>query len=596
MADNAFSRFVFHQQNRVHKTLKGISLAVSVTSLCFIAYYYGFPHSEERDAIFRGGFETIFSFYILSYGIRLIFTLKRIDFIRRNWFEGLLTIFLFYDVISLYLFGVPVLNNLFQRFGFENFTLIYLIFIQFYLLLFVGIDAVEMSYYLSRIKLKTPAIFGMSFIILILIGTLLLMMPEMTTMEGSMEFMDALFTSVSASCVTGLIVVDTATFFTFKGQMVIMMLFQIGGIGIISFALFFALFLRSGVGIQSQNTLKEMLNTSNLVASRNLLKQVIALTFLIEAVGALLLYTLLGDVVQGSDRIFFSIFHSISAFCNAGFSLFSNGLYEDVVQNKYILHIVIAGIIFFGSLGFPAIQDLFGIKSLRQRMKQPWRDWALSTKISLYSSVILVFLGAVLFFSLEGGNVLSDTKSFGKVTHSIFQSVTTRTAGFNTVDFGSLAVPTLVFMILFMFIGASSASTGGGIKTSTFVVIFLSVFATIRNRKQIELAGRTLSTELLNRALTIFIFAASYIFVAVFVLTITESNIGVLELTFEAVSAFCTVGVSTGITAELSNAGQIVLMTSMYLGRVGILTLVVALSSAKGAKNYQYPNAHLMIG
>lgn len=257
---------------------------------------------------------------------------------------------------------------------------------------------------------------------------------------------------------------------------------------------------------------------------------------------------------------------------------------------------VVAGIIFFGSLGFPAIQDLFGIKSLRQRMKQPWRDWALSTKVSLYSSVILVVLGAVLFFVLEGDNTLHETGSFGKVTHSIFQSITTRTAGFNTVDFGSLAIPTLVFMILFMFIGASSASTGGGIKTSTFVVIFLSVFATIRNRKHIELAGRTLSTELLNRALTIFIFAASYIFLSVFTLSITDPNIDIIDITFEAVSAFCTVGVSTGITAELSSAGQIVLMTSMYLGRVGILTLVVALSSAKGSKNYQYPNAHLMIG
>lgn len=596
MADNAFSRFVFHQQNRVHNTLRGLSLAVSISSLCFIVYYYGFPHTAERDGIFRTGFEAIFSFYVVSYVTRLIFTLKRFDFIRRNWFEGFLTVFLFYDVISLYLFGFPVLNNLFQRFGFENFTLIYLVFIQFYLLLFVGIDAVELSFYLSKIKLKTPAIFGMSFIVLILLGTLLLMMPEMTTMEGSMDFMDALFTSVSASCVTGLIVVDTATFFTFKGQLVIMMLFQIGGIGIISFALFFALFFRSGVGIQSQNTLKEMLNTTNLVASRNLLKQVIALTFLIEAIGALLLYSLMGDVVQGSDRVFFSIFHSISAFCNAGFSLFSNGLYEDVVQNKYVMHMVIAGIIFFGSLGFPAIQDLFGIKSLRRRMKQPWRDWALSTKISLYSSVILVVLGALLFFGLESENALSESNTFGKVTHSIFQSVTTRTAGFNTVDFGSLAVPTLVFMILFMFIGASSASTGGGIKTSTFVVIFLSVFATIRNRKQIEIAGRTLSTELLNRALTIFIFAASYIFIAVFILTITEPDIGILELTFETVSAFCTVGISTGITADLSVTGQVVLMSSMYLGRVGILTLVIALSSAKRAKNYQYPNAHLMIG
>lgn len=596
MADNAFSRFVFNNQDGVNNAMKGLSLFASISSLVLLAYYYGFQQTPERESTILAGFQGVFSIYILSYALRLTFTFSRISFIKRNWFEGVLMILLVYDIMSLYLFGVPVLQNMFEGMGFENFTLVYLAFVQVYLLLFVGIDAVKLSYYLSRLKLKTPAIFGLSFILLILIGTLLLMMPEMTTMEGSMNFLDAIFTSVSASCVTGLIVVDTATFFTFKGHLIIMVLFQIGGIGIISFALFFALFLRAGVGIQSQNTLKEMLNTANLVSSRDLLKQVIVLTFFIEGVGAFLIYTLLGDVVHGSDRLFYSIFHAVSAFCNAGFSLFSNGLYEDVLQHKYYLHMVVAAIIFFGSIGFPAIQDLFGPKALRERMRYPWKDWNLSTKLSLYTSVVLVVIGAVLFFVLEKENTLTGISKFGQITHSIFQSVTTRTAGFNTVDFGALSSPTLIMMILFMFIGASSASTGGGIKTSTFVVIFLSAFATIRNRKQIEIAGRTLSTELLNRALTIFLFAASYIFIAVFVLSITDSDKSVLNLLFETVSAFCTVGLSTGITAEFSTIGKVVLMLSMYLGRVGILTLVVALSSATRTKNYQYPNAHLMIG
>jgi len=596
MADNAFSRFVFHNQTAVNRTVKAVSLGVSVASICLIAYHFGFPQSEAKESFFTRSIQFIFSFYVLSYILKLVFTLDRVGFVKRNWLEGILTVFLFYDVFSLYLFGVPVLYNLFESLGFENFTILYLGFIQFYLLLYVGIDAVKVSYYLSRIKIKTPAIFGMSFILLILVGTFLLMMPEMTTAEGSMGFLDALFTSVSASCVTGLIVVDTATFFTFKGQFIIMLLFQIGGIGIISFALFFALFLRSGVGIQSQNTLKEMLNTASLVASRKLLKQVIALTFLIEAIGALLLYSLMGDVIKGADRVFFAIFHSVSAFCNAGFSLFSNGMYEEIVRNKHVMHLVIAAIIFFGSLGFPAIQDLFGIKNLRERMKHPWKDWHLSTKISLYSSVILVVFGAVAFYFLEINNTLEGSSAFGQVTNSIFQSVTTRTAGFNTLDFSALATPTLVMMILLMFIGASSASTGGGIKTSTFVVIFLSVFATIRNRRNIELAGRTLSTDLLNRALTIFIFAASYVFIAVFILSITDPQIPILDTLFETVSAFCTVGISTGVTAEFSTAGRVILMLSMYLGRVGILTLVVALSSAASKKNYTYPQAHLMIG
>jgi potassium uptake TrkH family protein len=596
MADNAFSRLVFNNQFVVNRAMKALSLIASGLSLYLLAYYYGYPPTPEREKLALLGFEAVFAVYVLSFLFRLLFTLSRLDFIKSNWFEGLLMVFLLYDIVSLYLFGVPVLQIVFHRLGFENFSFVYMAFVQVYLLFFVGIDAVKLSHYLSRLKLKSSAIFGLSFLFLIAMGTLLLRMPEMTTAPGSMDTLDALFTSVSASCVTGLAVVDTATFFTFKGQLVLLVLFQIGGIGIISFALFFAMFMRSGAGIQGQNTLKEMLNTANLSASRNLLKQVMGLTFLIEAIGAALIYAFIGEVATGTDRVFLSIFHSVSAFCNAGFSIFPNGLLHDLLVQQYYLHMVIAMIIFLGSLGFPAIQDLIGVKALRERMKTPWKDWALGTKISLYTSVILVVVGALLFYGLENQRALLGESYLSMVTHSIFQSVTTRTAGFNTVDFAQLAAPTLIFMILFMFIGASSASTGGGIKTSTFVVIFLSIFSTVRNRKNIEIAGRTLSTDLLNRALSIFLFAASFIFIAVFVLSITDPDKDVLSLLFEAVSAFCTVGLSTGITPQMSIAGKVVLMVSMYLGRVGILTLVVALSSAASGKRYTYPTAHLMIG
>lgn len=596
MADTPFSRFVFNYKSQIHRSLKALSLVFSLFAMLFIAYYYGFPQTEARNELFINVLQWIFSFYVISFALRWLFVLDRWPFIKRNWLEAILMVLLAYDVISLYLFEMPVLNNLFQSLGFENFADFYLLFMQGYLLLFVGIDAVKFSYYFSRIRIKTPAVFGLSFILLILVGTGLLMMPEMTTIPGSMPFLDALFTSTSASCVTGLIVVDTATYFTVKGQFVILMLFQIGGIGIITFALFFAFFLRSGGGLQSQNTLKEMLNTANLVSSRNLLKQVVFLTILIEAIGAFLIYTLIGDLYSGGDRFFYAVFHSISAFCNAGFSLYTDGLFEEVVRTKYVFHLVVAALIFFGSIGFPAIQDLFSPRSLRERMDKPWKDWELSTKIALFSSISLILFGTISIFLMERGNSLKDMDAFGQVVGALFQSITTRTAGFNTIDIGGLGAPTLLIMIFLMFIGASSASTGGGIKTSTFVVIFLSVFATIRNRKRIELGKRAISIALLNRALTIFIFAASFIFVSVFALSISDPQFAVIDLVFEAVSAFCTVGLSTGITGDLSSAGQIILMLSMYLGRVGILTLVVALSSAQRKVSYSYPEAHLMIG
>lgn len=596
MADNRFSRFVFQNQDQVRRTLKVMSLLVSLFSLGLILFFYGFPQSASTENIFVKAFEGIFSFYVLSFLLRLIFNLNRIDFIKSNWFEGILMVFLIYDVISLYLFGVPLLEYTFTSLGIENFTLVYVLFIQLYLMLFVGIDAIKLSSYLSRFKIKTSALFGLSFVLLIFIGCGLLMMPEMTNIEGSMPFWDALFTSVSASCVTGLIVVDTATYFTFKGQLVIMLLFQLGGIGIITFALFFAFFSRSGSGIHNQHTLKEMLNTSNLAASKNLLRQVVLLTILIESISALFIHSLMGDVYQEpGDRWFGAIFHAISAFCNAGFSLFSNGLAEDAVSHKYVLHWVVAATIFFGSLGFPAIQDLFGARMLRQRMLYRWKDWHVSTKIALYSALGLVAAGTIVIFFLENGNTLADQNTFGQLTGSIFQSVTTRTAGFNTVDIGQLATPTLLFMIFLMFIGASSASTGGGLKTSTFVVLFLSVVSTIRNRHHIELGKRSISMDLLNRAFTVFVFAVTYVFVAIFLITLTDPQIPILDLGFEVVSAFCTVGLSTGITADVSFWGKIILMVSMYFGRVGILTLAIAITR-KVSSSRNYPTAHVMIG
>lgn len=596
MADNQFSRFIFNHQAGARRFVKILSLAISFFSIGLIIYFYGFPQNAKSERTFVKVFEGIFTFYVLSFVIRLVFNLNRIQFIKSNWFEGILMVFLVYDVISMYLFGVPILENSFKSLGVENFTLVYILFIQVYLLLFVGIDTIKLSSYLARFKLKTPIVFGLSFVALILVGSGLLMMPEMTIMAGSMDFWDALFTSVSASCVTGLAVVDTATFFTFKGQLVILLLFQIGGIGIITFALFFALFLRAGAGLQSQQTVKEMLNASNLAQSKNLLKQVVVLTLVLEAGSAFFIYTLIGDVFpETGDRLFNAIFHAVSAFCNAGFSLFSDGLYDEVVRHKYVLHIVIAGTIFFGSLGFPAIQDLFGPKKLRERMKYRWKDWHISTKIALYSSVIIVLFGAVVIFFLEKDNTLSQESSFGMITGAFFQSVTTRTAGFNTVDFGMLATPTLIIMMLFMFIGASSASTGGGIKTSTFVVLFLAAIATIRNQKEIQVGKRSISTELLNKAFTIFVFAATYVFISVFLITITDPEKDVVDLTFEVISAFCTVGLSTGITSDMSFWGKVILMVSMYLGRVGILTLVVSLSR-KISTSYKYPRAHVMIG
>ena len=295
-------------------------------------------------------------------------------------------------------------------------------------------------------------------------------------------------------------------------------------------------------------------------------------------------------------KIFFSIFHAISAFCNAGFSLFTDNLMEAGIADKYILHFAFAVIIFFGSLGFPAMRDMFEVKNLKARLRMPWKKWKLSTQIAFYSSITLIIFGGVLFYFLERDGVLKGVDTFPAVVTAIFQSVVTRTAGFNSIDIGALGIPMLIIFIFLMFIGASSGSTGGGIKTSTFVVIFTAMWGIIRGKKLISFGRRTISHELIYKAFAIFVFSASFIFICTFILTLIEPQIPIMNILFEEVSAFATVGLSTGITAQLSDASKIVLIISMFVGRVGILTLAFALSSEVGTNAYKYPNSHIMIG
>jgi potassium uptake TrkH family protein len=486
-----------------------------------------------------------------------------------------------------------------EQFDFKNYEDAYLTIITFYFMVLISYETIKASTILSKLKSKPARTFIYSFLLLILFGTALLMLPAMTTQEGSMSFFDALFTAVSASCVTGLIVVDTATFFTFKGQFVIMILFQLGGLGIISFTSFFATFLRSGVGIKQQLMLRDFLVSESLFSAKGLLRQIIVITIIIESISFILVFFTWGPDVHFDSvgqKVFFSAFHAVSAFCNAGFSLFSSGLYQTGVASSYVLHIVLALTLIMGGLGFSAIQDLFAIKNLRDRLANPWKDWALSTKIAVYTSFILIVLGTVVFYLLEKDNVLQNQNFMEGMIASFFQSASARTAGFNTVDFGALRTPTLLLIIVLMFIGASSGSVGGGIKTSTFYLLITSVFATLRGRLKIEIGRKFIPKELLFKALSIFFFAASLNLIAVFLLTITDSNIPLADLIFEEVSAFGTVGLSTGITSSLSVAGRTIIILSMFIGRVGTLTFALALSSRTSSKGYKYPKAHLMVG
>jgi Trk-type K+ transport system membrane component/enoyl-CoA hydratase/carnithine racemase len=477
--------------------------------------------------------------------------------------------------------------------------LIFMFVVQGYFLVFVALELGKASRLLPHLKLSPPALLVLSFGFITVLGAVLLMMPEMSTTSGGLSSMDAFFTSVSAVCVTGLSTIDISTVLTFKGQVVLLILIQLGGLNFITFASVFALLANSGVGTRYKSMLQSNYSVDSLESSVLLTGQIIRFSLLFELISAILLFFSWGQRMFSNvgEQLFHSIFHSVSAFNNAGFALYSGGLADAAIGTNIPLGLVIAFTIIFGGLGFSPISEVFSVQSRAHRRSRPWLHYSVNTKIAVYAVLLLIPFGTLAFYALEIRGVLHGMDPLVQFYHSFFSSVTTRTAGFNTIDFGGVGLPTLLVVIFLMFIGGSSGSTAGGVKTSTFTLVFLNALATIRGKKRVELFRQTISVELLNLALSAFLFSISVIALGIFALTVTDSQFGLARIAFEEVSAFCTVGLSTGITAQFSDAGKIILMISMLIGRIGTITLAFALTrKRKDSQDYRYPNARVQVG
>lgn len=591
--------FLYDSRSKVLKATKLFTILCALLALSLFLFEYGFPTSEEAEVKIHKWIDLFFLVFATQYFIRLLYSFERKEFIKSTWLEcGLMTLLIITGILK-YGFHYYWLDDFFKLFHLKDHKQVMRVFISVATLYFAGFEFLKLGEYLNRLTIRPATTFIFSFLFLIALGCGLLMLPEMTRDGKGTPFLDALFTSVSASCVTGLIVVDTATYFTHKGHTVLLFLMQFGGIGIVSFAMFFTTFTKHSFGIKHQAIIQDFLSTDSLHSAKGLLRQVIIITVVIESISATLLFFSWGNKIEFAgfeEKLFFSIFHGISAFCNAGFSLFTDGLYQDVVRHSYIMHITIGMTVIVGGLGFSTIQDVFSPKKLRERLDKPWKDWKIGTKISIFTSLGLIIIGMLLYALTEWNNSLLGLSNFEKLVTMFFQSVTTRTAGFNTVDFSSLMTSTLIFMIFLMFIGASSGSTGGGIKTSTFLLILKSSIAAIRGRKEVDIARRHIPNETLSKAFSIFVFAATFNLTMIFVLSITDSNQEIINLAFEQISAFGTVGLSTGITGSLSIWGKFIIITSMFVGRIGTLTLALALSTRVQSNSYSYPDTHIMIG
>jgi potassium uptake TrkH family protein len=464
-----------------------------------------------------------------------------------------------------------------------------------------------MSLSVNKMAIHPAMIFILSFILVILIGTLLLMLPNATV--NGISWIDAFFTATSAVCVTGLIVVDTATAFTGMGKTILMILFQIGGLGMMTFTSFFGFFFKGSQSLQSQLFLKDYINEDNIGKIGSTLIKIILFTLGFELLVALGIFLIVDSDLFNSiaDRLFFAVFHSISAFCNAGFSTLTNGLYEVGFRTEYHIHLILAISIIVGGIGFPVIVSYAQVvKRVCNNWFNIWikkdsfyhhtpRIFNINTSLTTVSTLILLVVGFVTYWTFEERNTLAGLTGYGKFVTAFFGSVTPRTAGFNTVDMTQLAVPTVLIYLIMMWIGASPGSTGGGLKTTTFAVAVLNAISIAKGKDRVEVFNRQIDPETVRKAFAVMLLSFIVIGLGVFLVLFFNPELDVLDVAFEVFSAFSTVGLSLGITAKLTTGSKIVISIIMFLGRVGTLTVLVAFIKKTRSLRYKYPQEGVFI-
>ncbi len=509
-------------------------------------------------------------FLYLVIGTLLLFAFV-LNFDRNiEWLNG----YYFYSIISFLLFIFE-----FSRFDLRNITLV----------------------------LNPAQLFMFSFALLIFTGAALLKLPNATT--APISFIDALFTSTSAICVTGLTVVDISTQFTALGKSIILLLIQVGGIGIMTFTSFFGFFFKGGASSFSERfALSDFLSEDNVSQIRKTLAKVIFITILIEGVGAAVIFLNLNPeyFIGFSSKLKFSVFHSVSAFCNAGFSTLSEGLQDMRVQNTYSILYAIAGLIILGGIGFPILLNfytyikfkllsLFSLIKFGQRKDYIPLMININSRLVIYTTLFLIITGTVFFFLFENHSSLEGMSLSGKIAHSFFGSVTPRTAGFNSVNMAGLTVATVVLTIFLMWVGASPVSTGGGIKTTTFAIAILNVLRIARIRNHIEFHKREIHERSVDRAFAIIILSIIILGCSSLIMYLIEKDKSPLYILFECVSAFSTVGLSMRMTPLLTDASKLLLIFLMFMGRMGILTLLFALIRKTKTSVYRYPKENIVI-
>lgn len=558
----------------VQTVLRSMGACVSLFTMCVIVYYYGFEQTAFSAQFCNVVVRCSLVFYVVKYFCMCFFNKHALDYIRRNWGEGLVILLLLIWIVLRKTIHIHFLDVLLGSDLNMNSGLMLLLQCYFFLLMLMEMSS--LGQILGKLHLGPSGMMMSSFLILISVGTVLLLLPEMTT--HGISFVDALFMATSASCITGLSTLNVAADLTFKGQVVLLLLIQLGGMNIICFATFFMSFYKGG-NLRYQSIIKEMLNT-NMQNSRSLTREIMLYTFLIELIGFIFLFVYVSATEVYSSNtfknMFFSLFHTISAFNNAGFSILENGMQNGILVHNYYIQTLTIIMVFLGGIGFITIHDLVNAPKGKGR-RHYWNRLQIATRVVMRMSIVLLFLGAIMFLLLEHNHIKTYSVA-DQIYAALFTSMSCRSSGFSTVDISFLNTSTIVVMMVLMIIGTSSGSTGGGIKLSTFYVLLKSVWSTITNRRQVTIGNRAVSFDIVNKSYVVLQVTIILILMGILSLSISDPQFPFMKIVYEVISACGTVGSSMGITPYLSSAGKFTLIVLMYIGRITVLTLAISIT------------------
>ncbi len=587
----------------VDKVLSIITPLCAIIFMVGLVYAFGFSLTQDKIESVAVFVDVIWWVFFLNVAYRLSVGGKK-QFEKHkvmSWIVGGLFVLSFFSK----LFGNSDSSSIISMFWQTIASNIFLI----PLLCFYSFTTISNTLVGLISKKTTPALLlSVSFFVIIIIGALLLLLPRST--YADISIIDAIFVATSAVCVTGLTPVDVSTVFTMEGQLIIAALIQIGGLGVMTLTSFFALFFMGNTGLYNHLALRDMVSSESLGSLLSTLIYILGFTLVIESIGMLLIWMNIHGTMDMTlfEELFFAGFHSVSAFCNAGFSTLPGNLGDEAIMGRHTsIYLVISGLIILGGIGFPLLVNFK--EMISYQLKRQWKRFVnpdygfisiphianINSRIVLHTTIALLIFGTASFAILEWNGAFADMTTYEKLVHSFFNAVSPRTAGFNSVSVSSFSIQTLLIYMFLMWIGGAAQSTAGGVKVNVFYVAIKNLASVFRGTQRVEIFGREISDNSIRRANATVFISIIVIGLAVFLLTILEPNIPVLNLIFESISAIGTVGSTLDTTPLLGDGGKLMIIALMFIGRIGVLIIFLSFVAPQKNRKYRYPQGHIII-